>query len=80
MAELKEFDPGNYGDRALSAYFRVFGSSSGQPSRPAGVVVDDRQYVVLFNVNGVLAVYRIRNDGALKRLRRYPKAIDEAYS
>jgi hypothetical protein len=34
-------------------------------------------YVVLENVNGVLAVYRVRNDGMLRRMRRWPKAIEE---
>ena len=31
---------------------------------------------MLRNVNGVLKVYRIRSDGALKGLRRYPKALE----
>ena len=33
------------------------------------------KYVVLRNTNGVLAVYRIRPNGALKGLKRYPKAL-----
>jgi hypothetical protein len=33
---------------------------------------------VLRNVNGVLAVYRIRNDGMLKRVRRWPQAVETA--
>jgi hypothetical protein len=37
-----------------------------------------RRYVVLQNVNGVLAVYRVRHDGILKRLRRWPKDIEGA--
>jgi hypothetical protein len=34
--------------------------------------------VVLENVNGPLAVYRVRNDRTLKRLRRWPKDLVEA--
>jgi len=32
----------------------------------------DRNYVVLKNGNGILAIYRVRNDGMLKRLKRWP--------
>ena len=38
---------------------------------------DGKYYVVLRNFNGVLKVYRVLNNGALKGLRRYPKAFDE---
>jgi hypothetical protein len=36
-----------------------------------------KRYVVLRNMNGTLAVYRIRPNGALKGLKRYPKAFDQ---
>jgi hypothetical protein len=32
-------------------------------------------YAVLRNGNGLLAVYRVRPNGMLKRLKRWPKAI-----
>jgi hypothetical protein len=35
-----------------------------------------KQYVVLENVNGVLAVYRVRNDGILKGLKRWPRELE----
>jgi hypothetical protein len=35
-----------------------------------------KDYVVLRNIRGVVKVYRVRSDGALKGLRRYPKAFD----
>jgi hypothetical protein len=40
------------------------------------VELDGRQYVVLANVNGLLAVYRIKPDGLLRRLKRWPRALD----
>jgi|HubBroStandDraft_3_1064219.scaffolds.fasta_scaffold421564_3 hypothetical protein len=60
--------------RAFAAYFRSGGMD--QPSNGSQVVEEGgRLYVVLENVNGILRVYRVRADGALKGLRRWPKAI-----
>ena len=61
--------------RALAAYFRAGGTE--QPADgPVLVEIDDKEYAVLSNVNGVLAVYRVRRyDGALKRLKRWPASI-----
>ena len=36
---------------------------------------DGKLYVVLSNVRGTLAVYRVRNDGVLKGLKRWPKVV-----
>lgn len=59
----------------MAAYFRSGGNE--QPSADSRVVLhNDLQYVVLTNVNGTLAVYRIRNDGMLKRLKRWPETLD----
>ena len=62
--------------RAMAAWFR-----SGQSVQPANTsdvrVCNGKQYVVLENINGILAVYRIKNDGFLKRLKRWPKDIEE---
>lgn len=61
--------------RAQAAYFRSGGNL--QPSAASGVVsVDGLDYVVLRNVGGVLAVYRVRNDGMLKGLKRWPSSLD----
>jgi hypothetical protein len=61
--------------RAFAAWFRSGGQD--QPSNSSGTVRHKgHQYVVLRHVRGVLAVYRIRNDGMLKRLRRWPAEID----
>ncbi len=57
--------------RAFAAYFQSGGID--KPANSSGVVeYNGKAYVVLENVNGILAVYRIRNDGMLKRLRRWP--------
>ena len=67
--------------RSYAAYYK-----KRQPSDeidapgPAEVeVCDGKCYVVLYNVRGILEVYRVRNDGALKCLKRYPKEIAEKY-
>ena len=68
--------------RALAAYFRGANSeahASAQPSADGSGTVehDGKLYVVLVDGgNDVLAVYRVRNDGVLKGLRRWPKAIE----
>lgn len=62
--------------RAISAFFRYGGTN--QPSKYSSVeVVNGKKYIVLINVNRILAVYRVRNDGKLKSLKRYPKVFDK---
>lgn len=65
-------------NRALAAYFRTEAAPM-QPARSdTGVETHDgKVYVVLRNIGGLLAVYRVQNRGQLKRLRRWPKVIDE---
>jgi hypothetical protein len=64
-------------DRALSAYYRrqiAPGEVRQQPSAD-GTTVETREektYVIVRNTGGILAVYRVRNDGQLKALRRHP--------
>lgn len=61
--------------RAMAAWFR-----SGAAIQPAntsgGREHGGKKYVVLENANGPLAVYRIKVDGFLKRLKRWPKEIE----
>lgn len=60
--------------RALAAYFRSGGTD--QPGRGSGVVErDGKLYVVLGSARGILAVYRVRNDGMLRRMRRWPSDL-----
>jgi hypothetical protein len=64
--------------RAFAAYFRSCTAySPDQPDGASGIVEHEgKEYVVLHNVNGILAVYRIQNNGRLKGLRRWPAALE----
>jgi len=50
----------------------------GHPSPAAShhVRLAGHEYVVLRDANSLLAVYRLRNDGKLKRLRRWPRELE----
>lgn len=61
--------------RAMAAYFRSGGIDQSDSYTRAIEEHKGLRYVVLRNVGGVLAVYRITNSGPLKRLRRYPKTF-----
>ena len=67
--------------RARAAYFRAAAQQLGvplEPSKDSGVeTAGEKAYVVLRNVNGILAVYRVRNDGKLKALKRWPKELEQ---
>jgi hypothetical protein len=70
--------------RAMAAYYRSGhreGLADEQITIPANTSdVHERsgkRYVVLENVNGILAVYRVRNDGVLKGLKRWPKELED---
>lgn len=63
--------------RAYAAYFRS-GATQQPAERESGVrSVGKLNYVVLRNSEGVLSVYRVRNDGVLKGLKRWPAPLDE---
>jgi len=68
-------------NRAKSAYFRFPGEGGQiQPSNDSAVEeYDGKVYVVLRNINRVLRVYRVRNDGKLKALKRWPLSSLEQY-
>jgi hypothetical protein len=67
--------------RALAAYYRTAKGSDGaaiQPSPPVTVEHKGLQYIVLSNIKGLLAVYRIRTvngESVLKGLKRWPKDL-----
>jgi hypothetical protein len=68
--------------RAFAAWFRTendgMTASVTQPANTSGPVTHQgKTYVVLENVNGILAVYRVRTSGQLKRLKRWPAALEE---
>jgi hypothetical protein len=82
MADVQWIDDTAYIDRAMAAYYRAKRSPQEvyqQPSRSDSGAVEyaGKRYVVLANVNGILAVYRIKVDGFLKRLRRWPAALNQ---
>jgi hypothetical protein len=63
--------------RAYAAYFR-----SGAVDLPSNgsdaFVFGGKTYVVLRNVHGILAIYRLLKSGQLRRLRCYPAELDRA--
>ncbi len=68
--------------RAYRAYFMTAKREGAySPDQPAAsdsgpVSHNNKDYVVLRNINGILAVYRVRYDGILRRMRRWPKALE----
>jgi hypothetical protein len=63
-------------ERAFGEWFRSGGID--QPSNSSSMAAHaGRKYVVLDNANGILAVYRVRNDGALRRLKRWPRELGD---
>lgn len=69
----------NYVGRAMAAYWKAE-KDDVMPSMPANTSgvreINGKQYVVLENINGILAVYRITTAGQLKRLKRWPKELN----
>jgi hypothetical protein len=61
-------------NRALAAYYKV-GASGGHVINTEVVTHKRLTYVVLTGTRDVLAVYRVRNTGFLRRLTRWPKEI-----
>ena len=75
MAARRDSDAGLL-RRAMVAYFRTGGTE--QPSRASGVQEHNgHRYVVLRAHSATLAVYRIRNDGMLKRVGRWPRELEQ---
>lgn len=69
--------------RAFAAYYRSAARegvpSPDHPANGSGVQEHNgKLYVVLRNVTGILAVYRVRTSGILKELRRWPKELEGA--
>ncbi len=66
--------------RALAAYWRFSEEGTSTPSSYTSGEVrldDGRDYVRIANSIGTLAVYRVKPDGILRRLKRWPKILDE---
>jgi hypothetical protein len=63
--------------RALSAYFRPGHGRQQLVTNCRVRGLAQNRYVVLSDINGVLAVYSIRGGGILRRLRRWPNELDQ---
>lgn len=69
--------------RAIAAAAREAARLGGQMMLPGDVQVaevDGRRYVVMTNRNGILGVYRVRPDGILKGMKRWPKELDQQFA
>jgi len=64
--------------RAMRAYFvATRGQKADPPSgRSAVEKHGGKHYAILRSDHDTLAVYRVRNDGVLKRLKRWPKSLE----
>jgi hypothetical protein len=63
--------------RAMAGYFKA--GNTKQPSTASAVqTVNERSYVVLRSAGDILAVYRVRTDGVLKGLKRWPAALEKS--
>ncbi len=65
--------------RAFRAYFRANAGADAiaQPANTSGQRTHaGKNYAVLENCNGVLAVYRVQAKGRLKGLKRWPKEVE----
>lgn len=70
-------------NRAIAAYYRAADCGGmGSVNHPSTqeVEINGLKYIHLFNVNGTLAVYRVRivaGAPVLKGLKRWPKELDK---
>lgn len=73
-------DDATYLARAMAAYYRTEaathqGAQPPSPDRSHVVMLAGKAYAVLAHERGIVAIYRIKNEGILKRLKRWPDAI-----
>ena len=74
--DVTRYDGADLTRRAFAQWFRGAHARLNQPASTSGVREHDgKLYVVLENVNGVLAVYRVRRTGFLRLMKRPPKAL-----
>jgi hypothetical protein len=69
----------DYTNRALAAWYRAGATGNAPSARMASA--GGREYVVLRGQRAlggpvIVAVYRVRNDGVLKGLRRWPRELE----
>jgi len=61
--------------RAYAAYYRAGGEPQPSTHRSGVESHAHLKYVVLRDDKGVIGVYRVRNDGVLKGMKRWPAPI-----
>lgn len=71
-------------NRAVAAHLRGLAGDVGEPMYPSSQYVTHKglDYVVLGNIRGVLAVYRVRvvnGEPVLKGLKRWPAELNGAF-
>jgi hypothetical protein len=73
----------SYPERALAAYYRELARKKPAslplddlPSRACAATIDERAYVMVCNGSRMLVVYRIKPDGPMRRLQRWPTELD----
>ena len=68
--------------RAWKRYEQYHGFYPTQPSMSDSQILRDGGdlYIILANCNGILAVYRVRENGTLFRLKNIPQKVEELYS
>ena len=79
MSKVRYADDDDLMRRAWAAYFQYSGGlSPAQPSRRNCSIeeVKGKTYIALRNNSDLLAAYRVRNDGMLKRLKRWPAELE----
>ncbi len=79
MVLLCDMDDIALKNRAMAAYFRGQDTRLiDQPNQHESGVEqhNEKTYVVLRTGGKALAVYRLRNDGILRRMKRPPKSIE----
>jgi hypothetical protein len=75
---IASIDNGLFTQRALGAYMHSSGALANAMLAMSSADTDakGRAYVVLRDGSiAICAVYRVRNDGALKRLKRWPAEV-----
>lgn len=61
--------------RALSAYYSTDHPAARPPVDVADLVHDGKPYITIKKSGETLAIYRVRNNGQLKRMSRCPKEV-----
>lgn len=76
-ARAPDVDSARLKFRAIAAYWLRPVPGRGAPSNAEEMFINGMRYVVIHDAEGVVAVYRYQNRGQLKRLRRWPRELDE---